>query len=73
MREREAPPHSREPQKHAAETPAKRRRWLRIALVLLALLVALVAFAPQILSTGFVKTFLFARAGARVGMRISTF
>jgi len=71
MREREATPHSRKPQERAAEPPRKRRRWLRIALVLVAALAALVAFAPQILSTGFVKNFLFARVGARVGMRIS--
>jgi len=71
MREREAPPHSRKPLQRAAETPRKRRRWLRIALVLVAALVALVAFAPQILCTDFVKNFLFARAGAHVGMRIS--
>jgi hypothetical protein len=71
MREREAPPHSREPLQRAAEPPRKHRRWLRIALVLAAALVALVAFAPQILSTGFVKSFLFARIGAHVGMRIS--
>jgi len=71
MSEREAPPHSTEPRQRAAETPAKRRRWLRTALVLVAALVALIAFAPQILSTDFVKNFLFARAGARVGMRIS--
>jgi len=71
MREREAPPHSRKPLQRAAEPPRKRRRWLRVAIVLLALLVALVTFAPQILSMGFVKNFLFARAGARVGMQIS--
>jgi len=71
MREREAPPHSRKPLQRAAEPPRKRRRWLRTALVLVAALVALVAFAPQILSTGFVKNFLFARAGAHVGMQIS--
>ncbi len=71
MSERNAPLKSSQSQRDAAELPRKRRRWLRIALVLVAALVVLVAFAPQILSTGFAKRFIFARAGARVGMRIS--
>jgi hypothetical protein len=39
--------------------------------VVAVVLAALVALAPQILSLGPVKDFLFARASARAGMRIS--
>ena len=71
MSERNAPLQSSQAQRDAPAPRPRRRRRLRVAIVLVVVLVALIALAPQILSLGPVKDILFARASARVGMRIS--